>query len=65
MKSLRKNWKTSLVALMGCVSLVVCLAMLFMNKIEAQDFAVAMSSIGMFIGVMIGIFAKDGDKTGV
>lgn len=65
MKSLRKNWKTSLVALMGCVSLIVCLVMLFMKKIEAQDFAVAMSSIGMFIGVMIGIFAKDGDKTGV
>lgn len=65
MKSVRKNWKTSLIACVGVVSLVVNIVLLYMGKITATDFGIVMSSIGTFLLVLIGLFAKDGDKTGI
>ena len=65
MKSVRKNWKTSIVAIVGVLSLAVNIVLLYLGKITATDFGIIMSSIGTFLLVLIGLFAKDGDKTGI
>jgi|VirMetMinimDraft_7_1064189.scaffolds.fasta_scaffold49126_3 glycopeptide antibiotics resistance protein len=65
MKSIVKNWKTSLVALAGVLSLFVSLALLISKTITSSDFAVIMGAIGVFLVTLVSAFAKDGDKTGV
>ena len=65
MKSIIKNWKTSLVALAGIISLFVSLGLLITNVITSSDFAVIMGAIGVFLVTLVSAFAKDGDKTGV
>lgn len=65
MKSIVKNWKTSLVELAGVLSLFVSLALLISKTITSSDFAVIMGAIGVFLVTLVSAFAKDGDKTGV
>ena len=65
MKSIVKNWKTSLVSLAGVLSLFVSLALLISKTITSSDFAVIMGAIGVFLVTLVSAFAKDGDKTGV
>ena len=65
MKSIVKNWKTSLVALAGVFSLFVSLALLISKTITSSDFAVIMGAIGVFLVTLVSAFAKDGDKTGI
>jgi len=43
MKSIVKNWKTSLVALAGVLSLFVSLGLLITKVITSSDFAVIMA----------------------
>jgi len=65
MKSIIKNWKTSLVALAGIISLFVSLGLLITKVITSSDFAVIMGAIGVFLVTLVSAFAKDGDKTGI
>lgn len=65
MKSIVKNWKTSLVAVAGLISLFTSMTLLILDMITSSDFAVIMGAIGVFLVTLVSAFAKDGDKTGL
>lgn len=58
MKSIVKNWKTSLVALAGVFKPFVSLALLISKTITSSDFAVIMGAIGVFLVTLVSAFAK-------
>lgn len=65
MKNITKNWKTSLVALIGIANLALFTGLLLAKEIDVTGYAVGVGTISSSLGVLTSLFAKDGDKTGV
>ena len=59
-----KNWKTTLIGLLGCVAFLLIAVLLFLKFITAAEAGLLFGAAGTFIASLAALFAKDYDKTG-
>lgn len=58
-----KGIRTTIVAMVGLVVLLAVVGMFLFNRINTEQLTVALASVGSILGVIIGFFAKDQNKS--
>jgi predicted membrane-bound spermidine synthase len=59
-----KNWKTSLVGIIGIIFLVVGLSLVIAKVITFNDLVQSLALVATFLGALAAFFAKDHNVTG-
>ena len=57
---MKKNWKTTLIALVNLIALCMLLVLLSLEKISAGDFLLVLSGVNSAVVTILGFFAADG-----
>ncbi len=58
-----KGIRTTIVAMVGLVALIAIVGMFLFNKIDTQQLTVSLASVGSILGIIVGFFAKDQNKS--
>lgn len=59
-----KSWKTTFTAIAGGLSLIAVAALTWFKIITAEQAGILLGAIGSFVGVIVGLLAKDYNATG-
>lgn len=59
-----KNWKTTLVGIIGLITLFIGLVLVYLGKVTLTDLGTFLTPVSVFLGAIVAILAKDGDVTG-
>ena len=59
------SWKTTMVGIIGLVLAIILIVLVYLKIISMSDFAVGLASLSTFLGIILSVFAKDSDKTGL
>lgn len=60
----RKSWKTSMMGVIGVVTLFICLLLVYFGKCTLTELASFLSPVALFIGSILAFLTKDSDVTG-
>lgn len=58
-----KGIRTTIVAFCGLFILLAVVGMYLFDKIDTEQLTVALASVGSILGVIVGFFAKDQNKS--
>ena len=59
-----KNWKTTLIGIIGMIYLVAGLILVGFKRFTLTEFSSSLTFVGVFLGALLGFFSKDSDVTG-
>lgn len=58
---MKKNWKTTLIALVNLIALCLLLVLLSVEKISPGDFLLVLSGVNSAVVTILGFFTADGN----
>lgn len=61
--SSKKGIRTTITAYAGLVAGLGVVGMYLLGKIETEQLTVSLATIGSFVGIIVGFFAKDANKS--